>query len=166
MTMIKLLDGSEHHFDRPFKPNIRIIAHALAHLNRWTGHTRYPFSVAQHSVMVSYMVPKHYALEALLHDATEAYLGDVSKPLKELLPQFKVLEQRHWECIADTFDLPYKLSPEVTYADYQALALEDHMLRGGTHEWNVEYDVSIWARVPPYDQAAEAFLARFKELTK
>ena len=62
------------------------IAHALSLTCRWTGHTRYHYSVAQHSWYFSYLVPKEFALSALLHDASEAYLGDMNRPLKHFTP--------------------------------------------------------------------------------
>jgi hypothetical protein len=61
--------------------DIRDIAHALSLVNRFTGHTKYPYSVAQHSVMVSRMVQPEHAMWGLLQDAREAYLGYVARPL-------------------------------------------------------------------------------------
>jgi hypothetical protein len=74
--------------------DIRDIAHALALCNRFAGHTRFPISVAQHSVYVSRVARRMaqdgerdeadwVGLQGLLHDGSEAYLGDVTKWLKE-----------------------------------------------------------------------------------
>lgn len=68
-----------------FKPKIGDIAHSLAQNNRYNGHTIRPYSVAQHSVLVSYEVPSHLAFQALLHDAHEAYTVDLPSPVKEIV---------------------------------------------------------------------------------
>lgn len=65
--------------------DIRDIAHSLSLINRFTGHTRTPYSVAEHCVIGSEIIRGEFALEFLLHDAHEAYLGDVSGPLKGIL---------------------------------------------------------------------------------
>lgn len=100
------------------------IAHALARLCRFTGHTNQFYSVAQHSVLVSRLVVPEHRLAALLHDASEAYLGDVSMPLKSLLPEYRQIERRVQGAIMAHFGLPPELPPEVKYADMQMLALE------------------------------------------
>src|SRR5689334_10911717 len=66
----------------PQPEDIRIvdIAHALSLQCRFNGHTKFHYSVAQHSLIMSFNVPLQFALEALLHDAAEAYIGDLIRP--------------------------------------------------------------------------------------
>ena len=164
--MIELINGKTHDFLNPSEPDINVIAHSLANLNRWCGHTSKPFSVAQHSVLVSYLVPKCYALEALLHDAPEAYLGDVASPLKKLLPDYTRLEEIQWEAVCAKFGTPQVLHPEVVHADKVALCLENEMLREG-NDMGLKVTAihrAAWLHVPDYDNGKQAFLARFKEL--
>ena len=72
------------------------IVHALSNIGRFSGHARSFYSVAQHSVFLSWLVPKECQLEALLHDASEAYLQDLSGPLKhsKYLEGYRELERQ------------------------------------------------------------------------
>ena len=80
--------------------DIRDIAHALANICRYNGHCRYHYSVAQHSIYVSLLVPQKEKLWALLHDAAEAYLGDVIAPLKVRTDHLGYRElERQWEVV-------------------------------------------------------------------
>lgn len=100
------------------------IAHALAHLCRFNGHTRTHYSVAQHSLLVASLVPGPHQLVALLHDATEAYIGDMTRPLKALLPNFSETEETLWGVICERFNLDPILPECVIRADLVALATE------------------------------------------
>ncbi len=102
------------------------IAHALAYICRFTGHTRVFYSVAEHSVRTSLCacVPQEHALEALLHDAAEAYIGDVSSPLKAQLHEYRNIEFRLEQAIRQRFGLPPKHAPCVKQADLTMLATE------------------------------------------
>lgn len=102
---------------QPDQIYIRDIAHALSMQCRFGGHTKHHYSVAQHSVNVSYLVPKEHALQALLHDATEAYLVDIPTPIKRLLRDYKPLEERLWSCIAAKYGVPKELHASVKEAD-------------------------------------------------
>ncbi|HYG24493.1 MAG TPA: phosphohydrolase [Verrucomicrobiae bacterium] len=120
---------------RPDDICIEDIAHHLAGINRFGGATVVPYSVAQHSVHVSRLCPQH-AFCALMHDATEAYLGDVIRPLKYQLGVYLEAEQRLWEVIAEKFCLPLEIPAEVKRADNIALMTERRdLLRSTGHDW-------------------------------
>lgn len=100
------------------------IAQALGTIARFNGHTRDHYTVAQHSVLVASLVPKEHELVALLHDATEAYIGDMVRPLKQCMPAFCEVEARIWSAICARFDLDEELPECVKHADLVALATE------------------------------------------
>lgn len=83
---IHTFSGKNFYFNDPSTVKITDIAHALSNICRWTGHVKRFYSVAQHSVICAQQCPA-FGLRALLHDAAEAYIGDINKPLKTLLGQ-------------------------------------------------------------------------------
>jgi 5'-deoxynucleotidase YfbR-like HD superfamily hydrolase len=100
------------------------IAHALSLLCRFNGHTSQLYSVAHHSLLVADLVPAEDQLAALLHDATEAYLGDMTRPLKAALPEYKAVEHNVWLVICERFNIDPVLPASVHHADLVALATE------------------------------------------
>lgn len=112
------------------------IAHALSNICRYTGHTRDFYSVAQHSVMVAKMVPEEDRLAALLHDASEAYLADVARPVKYqdgFREVYKEAEERLMKAIAAKFGFSYPLPQSVEEADDSILWAEMDALMPRQH---------------------------------
>ncbi len=110
------------------------IATALSRICRFAGHSNVFFSVAQHSVLVMSLVGESFGgneLEGLLHDAPEAYLGDVISPLKHLLGAgYKTLETNFETVIAQKFGLHWdsSIKSAIKKADLKALELEHQAL--------------------------------------
>lgn len=115
------------------------ISRGLAHQYRFGGHTSQAYTVAQHSIFVSELVAPEYALQALLHDATEAYIGDLPSPVKSLCPDYKQIEARLHAAIMKRFKLPMTLADEVRRADRVALATEkrDLMPWATNQRWRI-----------------------------
>ncbi len=90
---------------RPDEVEILDIAHALANLCRYGGHCRRFYSVAEHSVLLTRAVAPEYRLLALLHDASEAYLVDLPRPVKLSMPEYKAIEQVVMVAICERFGL-------------------------------------------------------------
>lgn len=106
------------------------IAAALSKLCRFGGHCRHFYSVAEHSVLASDLIQQSYpddnalAKWALLHDASEAYMVDIPRPVKRQLKEYVRLEDAIQETIARRFDLPWPMPKEVHEADGDMLTLE------------------------------------------
>jgi len=155
---------------RPAEEDICIedIAHALSMICRYTGHVREFYSVAQHSVIASKIVPLEDAQWALLHDATEAYLCDVARPVKPFLGDYKKIERRLMNCIANVFNLSGFEPESVKHADLVLLATERRDLMASPPvPWISTENISpLTDRIHPLPpaEAKKLFLDRFKEL--
>lgn len=148
------------------------IAHALALANRFGGHTRVPYSVAQHCILMSQAVSPENALWALLHDAQEAYLVDVPRPIKPYLGEYREIEARVQGAIFIHFGLEklfLKGEPdEVRDADMRILINErDALMPRRTHRWAVDslvplplLEIEPW----PWHEARSTYLWRLAEL--
>jgi len=122
---------------RPEDVRIEDIAHALANLCRFGGHTREFYSVAQHSCLVAALVPDHLKLHALLHDAAEAYCGDMISPLKMCVPGYVTIQKRIEAAVAERFNIPHELPAEIKRADLVALATERRdLMPDCPHKWD------------------------------
>jgi hypothetical protein len=148
----------------PDNVDIEDIAHSLSNLCRFCGHISEHYSVAQHSVLASiHVVDSQYnGIEALLHDATEAYMADVPSPAKKMLPGYRALENKIWkEAIAPKFNLSHYMSQAVHNIDKILLEIEMNQL---FYDKNSHDPLFIIEPLPP-KEAKELFLQRYKELT-
>lgn len=182
---MRTLSGWLHPFaPRPGELQIRDIARGLAGTYRYRAQTRRLYNVAEHSVIVSLYVAPEHAREALLHDASEAYFGDMVGPLKAapLMAGFRLVEDRLQAAIYEAFgvvptvksaadvhtmdrracsdEMPLLLAPGEALPDAEA-AHAEHM------EWaRAKYGDPLGAAIPCLSvfQAEFVFLARFAEL--
>jgi hypothetical protein len=134
---IMLASGNWFDFKDPWNSEFTIedIAQGLSNLCRYAGQCRQFYSVAEHSLQVAALVPE-YPLEALLHDAAEAFLGDITRPLKQLLPDFQRIEREIEAVIQYRFRLDSRARDVVKKADLRVLAAEQAQIMPlGTDEW-------------------------------
>ena len=162
--------GQKYFFEFPSLEAITIgdIAHALSNICRYTGHCSEFYSVAEHSVLVSRMVPQEHALAGLMHDSPEAYVNDLSHPLKKLVPDHRGIEAIAWGVISRKFGLPLELHECVHQADADAYKMESRALMppmgegdGRPEAVDRGGDPYCW---PPVVARLE-FLRRYHELT-
>jgi uncharacterized protein len=155
---------------RPEDFDIDDIGHALANVCRFAGHSREFYSVAQHSFYVSALLPPPLAKLGLLHDAAEAYIGDMVRPLKRMaeMQVYCDLETRLWGCIAAKFDLLDVSDPEglLKTADNIMLATERRDLFHKPMPWSplpepLPNPITPWTPMV----ARNVFLERYYELT-
>ena len=145
------------------------IAHALAMLCRYGGHVDRFYSVAEHCVLMSRAVSPEHALAALLHDATEAYVCDVPRPLKRVLPGYSDIEDLAAIAIGGRFGIaPEKFSSgPVKEADNRILLDETAALMRNREPWSVDdlepLGVNVTGWYPEF--AEQRYLERLKELT-
>jgi hypothetical protein len=154
----------------PDREAIRIqdIARGLSHTARFGGQSPWPYSVAQHSVLMSRLIEPEFAVLALLHDAAEAYLGDVQRPLKALLPEYRAIEANFEGVIADKYSLPwFSGKKSLRYWDLRMLATEKIQVLGTLDYWistaevdPAEVRIKRWGP----EQAYSRFMARAREL--
>lgn len=152
---------------RPEDICIEDIAHGLSLQCRFTGQIRHFYSIAQHSVHVSESVD--CVREGLMHDASEAYLSDIARPIKPFIPRYKEFEERLERVIAERFKLTFPWPPDVKEADTGMLQTEARDLL----PINLEHTPWWTIKMNPYDfkiipwspaVAEEQFLQRFHEL--
>ena len=169
MSWIQTANG--HLFDvlapDPAKIDITDIAHALSNICRYTGHTGVFYSVAQNSVLASlHITDAKFALAALMHDASEAYLGDVSRPLKKVLGKtYTDIEDRLEAVIARKYGYEYPYPDCVKEIDNALLETEfKHVMGGKQFDLDLGRMLDIPMRPWAPDRAERNFLERFDQL--
>jgi hypothetical protein len=142
---------------------IKDIAHALSLQCRYAGHCKQHYSVAEHSVLVAQWVlektgDKRKAFAGLMHDAQEAYVVDVPRPLKPFLAGYKEIEDRVWRVIAVRYGLDPELPAEVKEADNRILTDERRVnMASGDYEGG-------WPDLAPLDIRIECLSAPVAEI--
>lgn len=145
---------------------IEDIARSLSNKCRFGGHCKF-YSVAQHSILVSKLVTPDLAMQALLHDAAEAYICDVPRPWKKLLPLIIQTEEMYLKAIMKKFAQPWPIADAVWNADDAILHTEAMALFGDVEHWCLKIEPAIIDIVPLSPKKSErAFLARYRELSK
>lgn len=151
---------------RPEDISIEDIAHALACVNRYNGHTPVPYSVAQHSVLVSQHCLPEDAFWGLMHDASEAYLGDMISPLKRFIPQYVEVEDNLMGVICRRFLMSPEQPHSVKIADLTVLAAEARdLFPVKPADWKLPHP-PVATKIDPvgWRRAEAMFLERFHEL--
>ena len=148
------------------------IAWGLAHTCRFAGQCERFYSVAQHSLIMCDYAQVRYgpriALYALMHDASEAYIGDMIRPLKVMMPDFQMIERRVWSVIAARFDLGPRIPPEIKALDNRILAAEKAAFMPRSEVWPgmpppLPGGLGPLSEINP-ETAAEVFMDRFRLL--
>lgn len=172
MPAISTRSGRRLYIQNPIAAQIDIedIAHGLAHQCRFNGQTSNFYSVAQHSVIVASILPPELKLVGLLHDASEAYLGDIVQPLKELLPEYSIIESKFNHVIGQRFNVDLNHHDQVKKADLIALATEKRdLMPMEIVEWLALEGINPLLRtIKPQNPmvAKQSFLDTFFKLTK
>ena len=156
----------------PFAPkeddvSIADIAHALSNICRFNGHCKTNYSVAEHSVRVSGILPPKLRLLGLMHDSPETYTTDMPSLIKHALPELQYAEKRILEVILHKYSINY--TPEdwraVKVADNAILAAECRDLGINTDGWSLPEPADPMKIVPSgHEEAEDAFLHAFQAL--
>jgi 5'-deoxynucleotidase YfbR-like HD superfamily hydrolase len=160
----------------PSQFNIDDIAHGLSRIYRFLAQSRVDYNVADHAYRVSQRVAQirsdpNLELLGLLHDASEAYMGDLPSPIKhhtDIGPVWKYHELRLQAAIERHFGLTMPLDRDIVKrADGELLATERRQLMDPCdRDWGLDYEPLSFTITPrSKNEAKAAFLARFQELT-
>ena len=143
------------------------IAHALSLLCRYGGHVDRFYSVAEHCVLMSQFVEPEHALATLLHDATEAFVVDVPRPLKRVLRDYGAIEAAVWNAICQKFRIAADLPESVKDADNRILLTERTALMPRAERWSQDDEYSplpVTIQCWSPSVAERAYAARLSEL--
>lgn len=165
----------KHHFAtasglavNPINPTVDMIhlediATALSNNCRWSGHTPEPYSIAQHSIMVMAVLEivlgksctNEMRRQALLHDASEAYMCDIPAPLKQQMPEYERIEEGLQKTIAIKFGVRFPWNEAVHLADKASMVVLEAPICDKKRDWFSYYD-----ETEPYRSWIKALEAR------
>lgn len=147
---------------------IEDIAHSLSLQCRYNGHVSRFYSVAEHCVLLSHAVDPEHARWALLHDAGEAYVGDMVWPLKEQLPAYKIIELGVMDVICKRFGLDLEQPDQVTEYDRRIVIDESAALMAPARlPWPaLDGYAALGVRIDGWSptRAEAEYLSRFQQL--
>lgn len=156
---------------KPSQIELLDIAVALSRVPRWVGHTHHFYSVSEHSILVSELAVekdpnnKHFLLQALFHDAAEAYVSDIPSPVKLLLkPTISNIEDNILNAIYSKFNINIPTVQDkirLKELDNLALAIEDKYLRNDAWKYIMNKEQNKVLPFMNQDQAALAFMRQF-----
>lgn len=129
---------------------IEDIAHSTSQMNRFTGHCKFPYPVSQHEYLGSFIAPDEcqcasrdeHAFRFLLHDASEGYISDMSRPLKHFTSageEYRKVEKPIQELVYVKFGLSVEEPPCIKQIDSLMLFAEKKQLMGNSkfvHKWS------------------------------
>ncbi len=167
---ITMSNGNDFVFNNPDSADysIEVIAQSLSKICRFGGHCNEFYSVAQHSVSVSDLVPDELKMEALLHDAAEAFVGDMPTPLKQMLPEYKAIELEIEKSIRQKYGLPEEMNPLIKEADIKMFVTECRDLMESSCALksftDIEPDEKTILTLTPI-QSYYYFMARYRNLS-
>lgn len=124
--MMRCIDGTLYDLTRMTAGDFSLdnIAWGLGRTLRYGGHIKQDYTVAHHSIVMSYVVPEEYALEALLHDAAESMIGDIIYPVKALFPEIEEFENILTFQIMRQFDVKTARSAQLDNGEFIYLKSE------------------------------------------
>jgi len=174
---IETYSGLKFHFAAPSPDEVAIedIAHALSLLSRYNGHTTRFYSVAEHSILMTWharamgITDPFHLLTVLLHDGAEAYIGDMPRPVKMQMQAFKDVEQTIDVAIATKFCLFYPFPDYVKEFDRRILRDErEQAMSTSNNKWGTDELEPLGVKLHFWspDDAEEKFLEEFFRLTR
>lgn len=123
--IVDLMKLQPRHYD------LQDVAHTLSQINRFNGRTPFPYSVAQHACLVSYLCPRGLKLQGLHHDDDEAFTGDIIGPMKDTFTDIRPWVDEYIKPpIAKALGIPVTEPTIVKTRDIQALDLERYYVQG------------------------------------
>jgi len=169
MSWMQTYSGKKFHCHKPELMDIHFIdiAHSLSNICRFNGHCLQFYSVAQHCVIVSQNVDLKNAMWGLLHDAGEAYVGDMIRPMKCVFPEFVKIEDNILKLIAKRFHLCRNIPDQVRDVDNRILLNERRDIMMSTKdEWGIDGEPLTIGEIIPVSpcKAEKMFKSRFSEI--